>query len=170
MVKVLHGDGKAILMVFIGAIITIVFLQSISDTQSFQVNTFTENNLTVTAPAVNASVALSGRELIGTATVQNGTTNISLEGAGVFVNESVINGIKSVRLNVNQTGAGFAGTPVNVTYTAGADGYLERSVDRTISNLIPLFAALAILIFVLVIFIMNGTLGEFMKGFTKRER
>ncbi len=164
MVKVLQGDGKAVLMVFIGAIITVVLLASISDTISVQTTQFTATNLTVTAPAVDASVALDGRELIGAAVVQNGTTNLSLESAGVFVNESVIDGIKSVRLNVNSTGSAFAGTDVNVTYTFGADGFLERAVDRNITLLIPLFAALAVLVFVIGMFIMFGTLGEFIRN------
>lgn len=166
MVEMLKGDGKAIFTVFVGAIIAIVFLASIGDAVFDQSNTFTLANATVTAPATNASVAIEGRELIGTPTVVNDTNSSQqdLQDVGVFIDERVINGVKTVALTVNQTGDAFGGVAVNLSYTFGPDGFLERSVDRSIVALIVLFGALGVLVFVVVVLIMTGSLGRLIRG------
>ncbi|KKL88654.1 hypothetical protein LCGC14_1922520 [marine sediment metagenome] len=115
MVEMLKGDGKAIFTVFVGAIIAIVFLASIGDAVFDQSNTFTLANATVTAPATNASVAIEGRELIGTPTVVNDTNSSQqdLQDVGVFIDERVINGVKTVALTVNQTGDAFGNVTIS---------------------------------------------------------
>ncbi len=168
MVKILQGDGKAIFTVFVGAIIAIVFLASIADSVFVQTNTFTVTNETVTAPATNNSLALTGRELVSgttpiTTNSSNGTSaNLQLE--GVIVETTIINGIETVALRINQTGDSFAGTPINVTYDFQPGGYLSSSSDRAIAALIVIFGALGALIFVLIVFIKDGTLGRFMRS------
>ncbi|KKN59061.1 hypothetical protein LCGC14_0546160 [marine sediment metagenome] len=162
MVNSLKGDGKAIFTVFIGAIIAVVFLASIADSVFTQSNTFTVSSENNTAPATNASIALTGRELIGTPVTQNASnvTGLTLQDLGVFIDERIINGIKTVALTVNQTGSAFVGETINVTYEFGPDGYLERQSDRSIAGLIVLFGALAGVVFVLVVFIKNGSFGD----------
>ncbi len=166
MVRALQGDGKAIFTVFIGAIIAIVFLGSVANSIFDQSTTFTRTNVTITAPAVNESVAILGRELVdGTTPITLNATNASaltLQAVGVFIDTRTINGVRTVALNVNQSGVDFAGLDINSTYEYEPDGYLERAVDRNIASLITLFGALAVLVFVIVVFIQNGALGRMM--------
>ena len=157
-------DGKALLAFFIGAIITVVFLGSIADSIFTQTNTFNFTNNTVTAPATNASLTLVGRQVLaGTTPIVSNSTNTSqlnLQDLGVFVETGTVNGLRTVRLTVNQTGNAFAGTSVNVTYEYEPDGYLRSSADRSIINLVILFGALAILVFGLVVLHKTGSLGK----------
>lgn len=162
MVQVLKGDGKAIFVVFIGAIIAIVFLASIGDSIFTQTNTASQDNLTVTVAAINVSLAVEGRDLITAIEVSNFTA-INLEELGLNLTDGLVNGIKTVILRANDTASIFVGKEVNLTYTYNPDGYISSAGGRTISLLIIIFASLAILIFVLVVFIKNGTLGEFMR-------
>ncbi|KKK63034.1 hypothetical protein LCGC14_2998340, partial [marine sediment metagenome] len=75
-------------------------------------------------------------------------------------------GLLSVQLVFNDTGADFEGTDINVSYTANPDGYISDSGGRSVTRLILIIGALAIVIFVIVIFIMEGSLGKLM-GKTK---
>jgi len=170
----IREDAKAIFAVFIGAIIGIVFLASIADSVFVQSNTVSVSNNTITAPATNASVSLTGRELAtGNIPITLNASNASgltLQDLGVFIDTRVINGVLTVALNVNQTGNAFAATDINVTYVYEPQGYLQRSVDRNIVALITLFGALAILITVIIIFIMNGTFGDLIGRMKGRRR
>ncbi len=164
----LQGDGKAIFTFFIGAIITIVFLASVADSVFTQTTTFSTTNETVTSLAVNSSLALTGRELTDTSTTEtwNGTGNSSassnLQNSGVIVDTRIINGVKTVALTINDTGSAFAGGTINVTYDFQPDGYISNAGGRSIALLIIIFGSLAILVFGLVVFIKDGTLGRLM--------
>ncbi len=157
----LQGDGKAIFMVFIGAIIAIVFLQSIGDSVFAQSNTGTATNLSFTGGAINVSVVLEGRELLVATSVINGT-NITLISQGVILATEIVNGLQTVTATINDTAGDLTGSLMNATYTFNPDGFLSNSVDRSLVALIVLFGALGALIFVIVVFIQNGTLGEMM--------
>lgn len=170
MVKILHGDGKAILTFFIGAIITIVFLASIANSVFQQTSTFDVANDTLSS--TNGTTLLLLPELDGkfvtSVVVYNGSDNLII-GAGNFtifnkhINAS--NNVETVKINVTASSAGGIQTQDwNISYTFQPNGYLERSVDRSVANLITIFAALSILIFAIVMFFMNGTLGRLMKG------
>lgn len=162
MVQVLKGDGKAIFTVFIGAIIAIVFLASIGDSIFSQTNTASATNLTVTVLAINTSLAVEGRDLIALTSITN-VTNITLDDLGLILSDGLVNGLKTVTLTANDSASDMVGSKVNLTYTYNPDGYISDSGGRTIALLISIFAALSILIFVIVVFIKNGTLGEFMR-------
>ncbi len=167
MVNSLQGDGKAIFTVFIGAIIAVVFLASIANSVFDQSTTFTNANETVTALAVNTSLSLVGRELTDSpsATTWNATNEsdaTNQQNNGITLSTATVNGIRTVVLTLNDTAEDFVGDTINVSYIYEPDGYLERAVDRNIVGLITLFGALGALVFVLVVFIMNGSLGRLM--------
>lgn len=175
MVKSLEGDGKAIFTVFIGAIIAVVFLASVADSIFTQSTTFSvTNQTTIPGIATNSSVAILGRELVdGTTPITLNATNSSattLQALGVFIDTRTINGVRTVALNVNQTGDAFSGVDINVTYEYEPDGYLERGVDRNMVALITIFAALGALVFVIVVFIKNGSLGALIGNSFKRRK
>ena len=162
-------DGKAIFIIFVGAIATIILLGAIADQIFAEVNTITITNVTITAAAENTTLDVTGRDLLTVVEIYN-STNISQSYIGNGTNlqsgTSTTTALRSVQFIVNATGAGpsIAGTTVNISYTANPDGYISDLGSRSIANLIPIFSALAILIFLLVVLIKEGTLGKLIRG------
>lgn len=155
-------DGKAILIVTIGALIAVAFIATIADSIFEQTNTINVVNTSVTAPAVNASIDLLGREFISGGNVGNASDN-TIIGAIIETGTSATTGLRTVRLRINDTAAGTAGLTVNVSYVANPDGYLSDLSSRAVASLILIFGALAILIFVIVVFMKEGSLGKLME-------
>lgn len=154
-----QGDGKAIFKVFIGAIFALAIIGIIGTAVVGQTSTGT-NNQNVTAPAVNGTLDVNGRELI-TSTIVSEAGNASNVSVGLFLQTATgSNGLRTVQLVVNDTGAAFAGATVNMQYTFNPDGYLSNSGARAITLLILIFAALGIMVFVIVIFIKDGSMGR----------
>lgn len=174
MVQSLKGDGKAIFVFFIGAIIAIVFLASIANSVFTQTTTATIINDTVTAPAaVNGTLSVSGRDLIAVTVISNGT-EIGLQGRGLVLSDGILNGVKTVILTSNDTagqvGNLLNGTSVNLTYTYNPQGYISIAGGRTIALLITIMSALAILIFAVVTFIKDGSLGSLINNNLMRRK
>lgn len=160
----IKSDGKAILAVFIGSIIAITFMISIGDSIFVQTNEVTVVNTTVTAPAVNATLDLLGRTLVSQTAVTE-ASNVSNVSSGLFLQTgTATNGLQTVQLVVNDTAGQFSGTSVNVSYVMQPDGYLAQAGARSIAALILIFGSLAIMIFVIVVFIKDGSLGEMMRS------
>ncbi len=157
-----NTDGKAIFIVFIGAIVALALIATIFQSTSEQTTTIAANNITVTAAAVNTTLDLTGRELISEITIVNSSNGTqSFAGAGASLQTGIgSNGLLSVQLILNDTAAGVAGEDVDISYTANPDGYISDAGARSVTLLIGLFAALAILVFVLVVLIKEGSLGK----------
>ncbi len=157
-----QGDGKAIFQVFIGAIIAIAILTTVGNAIFTQTNELTITNVTVTAPAVNATLDLTGRTLVSQTAVVN-ASNGTQTNVGMFLQTGTgTDGLNSVQLTLNDTAAAFAGVSLNVSYVFQPEGYLSNTGARAITVLILLFGSLGILVFVLVVFIKNGSLGKLM--------
>ncbi len=162
------GDGKAIFAVFIGAIIAATLIVAIADQVNLTTNTFNVDNVTVVVPAVNATLDLTGRGLVTRVFI----TNTSSTNASNLINIPQLtlqtgtgtNGLRSVQLFTNDSSTNDVGNSVNVSYTYEPDGYISDVSGRAVTNLILLFGALAILIFVIVIFIRDGTLGKMIRN------
>ena len=144
------GDGKMIFTIFIGVIIVVTFMSPISDSIFSQTNTIAIANQTVTAPAVNGTLDLTGRELVGTGIVTNSTGDL-VNGGTIATATSATSGLRTVQLAINDTAAGAAGNSVNVSYTYNPDGYLSNTGARSISGVILIIAALAIVVFIILI-------------------
>lgn len=154
-----QGDGKAIFKVFIGAIITIAIISIVATSIVGQttIGTHSEN---VTAPAINGTLDLRGRSLVSQTLVAE-ALNVTNTSAGIFLQTATgSDGLRTVQLTLNDTAGIFAATLVNVTYTFQPDGYLSNSGARAIALLILIFGALAIMVFVVVIFIKDGSMGR----------
>ncbi len=160
-----NTDGKAIFMIFIGVIITITLLAVIADSTFGVTNIITKTNITVTAAAVNVTLDIPGRELISTIEIYNSSnTTQTLIGQGGSLQTGVgSDGLLSVQLLLNDSAASFAGEDLNLSYTANPNGYISDGGGRSVTNLIIVFAALAILIFIIVVLIKFGSLGELIK-------
>ena len=163
MVNNAKGDAKMVFIIFIGTIITVVFLASIGTTIFSQTNTGIATNLTFTGAAINVSVALEGRELLVVTSVLN-DTDIILASLGVVLGTGIVNGVQTVTATINDTAGDLTGSAINATYTFNPDGFVGSGGARSITLLIPIFAALAILVFVIVVAIKEGSLGELMRG------
>ncbi len=167
-----NNDFFVILTIFIGAIIGATFMLPIGDQVNAQTSTFNTVNLTVTAPAAgNGTLDLVGRELVGTAILNNATSAETNESTYVITGSNFTvatrtgtNGLLTVQLILNDTGeaSGWASQSVNITYEYIPDGYVSDSGGRSVTRLIVLFAALALLVFVVVL-LMKGSLGEIIR-------
>ena len=169
MVNSLQGDGKAVFVFFIGVIITIVFLATIGDSVFTQTTTASQTNLTVTASAINVSQSVVGRDLILAISVIN-STNVTLIDSGVNLTDGIVNGVKTVIVRINDSVPDLDGAEINLTYTYNPDGFIDSAGGRSIADLIPLFGALAILIFGLVTFLKDGSLGALIRNNLTRRK
>ncbi len=161
----LKGDGMAIIAIFVGAIIATVLLASIADDVTAQRNTIEITNISVTLDATtNVTVDLEGRELLTLLELYNtSTTTGACPSCTVATTVSTSSGLLSVTITTNDTGV--QGTAYNVSYTANPDGYLSEGTSRNVINLVVLFGALAIFVFVIVVLFATGSLGRIIRGF-----
>lgn len=122
--------------------------------------TFTITNQSVTTGANGAYVDLTGQELIGVALVNNHTCpNANADGTGcvnVTISEgiSTVTGYKRIRMLTNN--ATWATKPVNVTYTYGAEGYVDDAGGRAIVPLILVFFAVLLVVIALTPALRSG--------------
>lgn len=169
MVNSLKGDGKAIFTFFVGAIIATVFLASFSDNIFTQTNTATQTNLTVTVLAINTSLAVAGRDL-NTVTEISNLTFIGLQTRGLNLDDGLVNSVKTVRLTANDTASDLVGSEVNLTYDYNPDGFIDSAGGRSITSLILIISSLAILVFAVVVFIKDGSLGALINNKFRRRK
>lgn len=160
-------DGKAILGVFVGVIIAVVFMQTIADNIWVQTNTARIDNVTIVAPAVNATRDLTGNALISAIFVNNASNASSLNaqnvGGLILQTGTGTDGLQTVQLRTNDSALAFVGKNVNVTYTYQPDNYLDTPAARNMEILVLVMSALSVLVFAIAYFIKNGFLGELMR-------
>lgn len=157
------SDGKAIFTMFLGAIIAATLIVGIADQVFNQTTRLDVTLLNVTAPAVNVSLDVIGRDNVQVITIANGTDlgdEIQNLGAFLTTNISSTTGLLSVQLFLNDSVSDYAGTILTLNYTANPDGYVSDVGGRAITKLITLFSALAILIFIIVILFQQETLSK----------
>lgn len=147
-----NSNGIAIIMIFIGAIIAATLMVPIADQIFDQTNSRTATNVTTVMPAaVNTTVDLEGRNLIGTITLVNDTFD---DVSQFYIKDERLSsnsGLLTVAVTSNSTsGVGNTlGQTVNATYEFKPDGSAVNSTDSSLIRLILIFAALAVLFFVL---------------------
>ncbi len=161
---IFKGDGKAILVVFIGAIIAAVLLASVANQVVGVTTTVAAINSSFTlCNSVNCTTDLTGRQLVSgaTITVTNGTVTTRI----LIRDGADSGGLRTVQALVNDTAFAelYGGDLINVTYTYEPDGFVGGSTG-TITTLITLFGAFAALIFVIVVFIKDGSMGRLIRG------
>ncbi len=154
------SDGKMIFLMFFGLIIAATLIVPISDSVAGGTETITITNVTVTGATVNISLSVEGRELITQIEIYNASntdaaTNSLIGSGGSLQTGFGSDGLREVQLILNDSAAAFAGEDVNISYTANPDGYISNSGGRSITILITLFAALAALVFVIVVMFQN---------------
>ena len=155
-----ESDGKAILVAFIGVIVAVSMLIGIANQATLETTTYSVTNTTVTAPGSATATDLTGRQLVGsgTATDTDGNTGINVT---VREAKSSTTGLLTVQLYQNST---TNQTAFNVSYTYKPEGYVDTAGGRSITELIILFSALAILVWSFVVFYKTGALGKLMRS------
>lgn len=108
--------------------------------------TFTLNNYTFTFPAAGSTVDLYGQELINTAGIINRSNGAVIPASNytIFEGISSVDGVKRIKLTAN---AGYFNSVVaNASYDYGHVGYIDSAGGRSIADLIPIFAAIALIV------------------------
>lgn len=160
-------DLGAVLLIFMGAILGIVLLGSLADSENKATSTITITNDTVTLPSsVGGTSELTGRDHISTTAIVNSTGsdisgNVTIsDGLGSDGTKTVIltlDGLTIDSIEIN-------GTSANVSYVANPDGYVSGA-GGTFLTLVILFGALGVLVFVIVILLKRGSLDFLIRRF-----
>jgi len=151
----IKSNGKAIFIIFIGAIVALTLLANIADQVFDQTNTRTTLNETFTLPAAqNTSVELIGRNLV---TVRPNIENVTGDDVTqffIFDSRLGVGGLVTVAVTSNGTSqvGTELGVSANTTYEYKPDGSAVNNNDSSVIRLITLFAALAITLFVIGVF------------------
>ena len=151
-----------ILMAFLGVIVGLVLFQASAGQVGRTHIQVVLVNGTYTSGANGASVDLIGQELLSTPYVINQSAPVNVGGNfTIYEGVSPTTGVKTIRMKtINET---WASKGINVSYTYGADGYIEDSGTTAIAGLVVIFAALAVAMVVLVPTLRSGVL-DLMKG------
>lgn len=152
-------DGMGVILIaFVAIVVGIAFYQAIIQYvgESTGVSLIRTINSTITMPAANGVVELTGQEYVGTAIVTNASEVGTIVPTTNYTITERINsdGVKGIVLT--SKGGMWATGSVNITYTYYPDGYIDDAGGRSMALLIPIFAALAIAIVALVPALRSG--------------
>ena len=138
------GSIGALIVFFIGVIVALAILPAIADGQSTMTSQVTGNE-TITTPANGSWIDLVGQELFGTPVVYNQSSGTLITGTNYTIEEGIssVDGKKTVRYKSGTDE--YSNVGVNVTYTYGAEGYVDDRGGRSIAGLIVLFAAIGLM-------------------------
>lgn len=141
-----------LLVVFIGVIVGLVLMTSTATFVGQTTNTVVLTNATFTAPAVNATIDLTGQDVLSTPVVNNETSSTAVSATFYTIDEgiSTTSGLKSIQYTTTDLGSSMAGASVNISYDYGADGYIDNAGARSLTSIILIFAALAIAVFAMM--------------------
>lgn len=147
--------GGFVLM-FIGVIVALALLGSggISDGVTVVTQTVNQVNQTFTAGAVGGNVTLNGQAAYNLV-YTNATSGVAIASTNFTVTNYVLtNGDPRATLKTNANSV-YAGKSVNITYTYEPVGYATDSGTRSITQLITILSALAVIAFVLFFVVKN---------------
>ncbi len=142
----------SILVVFIGVIVALVLIPAIGEHAGTVTTTQRVNNVTFTFPANNTNLDLTGQEIITVHNIFNATGGEVIATANYTVREivSTTTGVKTINIIGIDGNNAYAGQSANISYTYGSDGYADSAAARSVTDLILIFAGLAVAIFALV--------------------
>lgn len=135
-----------VLMTFISIIVGLILMSGSFDFIGQTTNTFTLRNYTFTFPAAGSTVDLYGQELINTPGIINRSNGAVVPASNYTIAEGIssVDGLKRIRLTAN---AGYFNNVVtNASYDYGHVGYIDDAGGRSVASLIPIFAAIALLV------------------------
>ncbi len=158
-----NGQITFVIILFIGLIVTSAMLIDIANQQELITGSFEVVNGTAVVPAINGTTDLTGRDLITELNIVNATSVASVDVVGLSLQQGFgTNSLLTVQLFANDTSSAITGNNVNVTYTYRADGFVGNG-NVAVTRLILLFAALAMLIFAIVM-LFKSPFAELLKN------
>jgi len=143
---------KPIIMFFVVVILGVVFLGQIEDNvAATEVITTLSNNESLTWAGNNTAITLANDDLVsGSETLYNNGTKVN-RGSGVAANytitSSTITILNSSGGPVGITGADWATSELNLTYTHEGDLFVANTTARTLLGIIGIFFVLTIFAF-----------------------
>lgn len=158
--KGLEMGGVGTLVILAVAVIVCLTLLTGGITQGVSTlqNTVQLRNYSVVSAASGSSVNIPYQALNGVI-IQNATSGAVIPATNYTVTNYVVNNGVLVTTLTSKAGAdGFQGKAVNVTAVAEPFGYDTNAGGRAISGLIIIFAAIALVVAVMVPVIKNGVI------------
>ena len=148
-----------IMVAFITLLVGVILFQAVAQEAGKGSATVVSGNVTYTTAATGSSVDLTGQELLSTAIYTNVTNGTQFNQSFFTASEAVSTstGVKTIILTSNPADD-YDGNTINVSYTYGADGYIDSSGGRAIASLIAIFFALAIAVIALEPTLRSGFL------------
>lgn len=148
--EALNGIGIFV-SIFVVVIVGLALFTASAQNVGITTNQIDSVNITVTAGAADTAVDIVGQEIFGTPVVMNNTvgnnTGNETANSSVFTfSEEISNstGQKTISMLTNDFGD-WNGEQVSITYTYGADGYIDDAGARSVALLIVIFFAVAIM-------------------------
>lgn len=143
-----------ILVGFIGIIVALVLLQGTFSYIGAATNSYALVNRTFTTGNAGTTIDLIGQELFDTPVISNrtgnGTTLLVVANGNFTIAEGIssVDGLKRIRLTTTTAGglSGYNASVVNISYNYGQEGYIDDAGGRGVANMIPIMAALAIVL------------------------
>lgn len=149
----------AFVVVIIGLLACLAIYQGIGPSIGTLTNTITVTNTTATLPSGVTITALPGQRNITDIFIANRTSGAAVSGfayTNFTVRNELYNGlIRIVIQNTTGTSA-YQGQNVNLSYSYEPEGYISEGGSRAVTLLIPLMAALALLVGLLLPFVQQG--------------
>ena len=148
-------------IIVISAICIIIgasLLPTIGNYTGQMLNSDTLSNGLFTAPALGSSIDLKGQELLSVPVVTNRSDGIVITSGNYTIAEAVspTTGNKVIRYTTLSNN--FSSKNINISYTYGAEGYVEDAGSRAMIPLIIVFFALLIMTVALVPIFRQGFL------------
>jgi len=139
-----------VLTVAIGLIVALVLYATVTQIVGQAVTTATASNQTVTMSAAGSPYSLNGQAVVGTIIVTNGSNGTLIPSTNYTVaSNQVINGVLTATITPKAVAPVAGASGINLSYTYQPDGYIASSGGRAMALLIPIMAALAIIVFAL---------------------
>jgi hypothetical protein len=150
-----NKSGLLIISLFVGVILAILFIQILADITADTGIVRVTNNQSLTGPSVllGNQVLRDANNIQGTTVNLNNFTNntIGTNNYLAYTNGSVI-----LKAGMLETKAQGANPTLNYSYSYYSEMYVKDSTSRTFLNLIVLFFAVGLLIY-LVVYLKNNT-------------
>lgn len=149
---------QMILMGFIGIIVSLILLQATYGDIGTTTGRSYLVNYTITTNG-NNPVDIVGQELFDTPIVVNRTGQQVVASGNYTISEGVSSatGLKTIQYrSTGQQAAWNTSVQVNVSYLYGAQGYIDDAAGRSVTLLIPIMSALAIVAFALILGYRKG--------------
>jgi len=153
-------------MIVIAAICIIIgasLWPSLSNDVGTMTNTQSITNGLYTTPANGVTIDLVGQTLLSTPTVTNRTDGATVPTSNYTISEGISSSTGFKTIKYKTTGAAWATKNVNISYTYGAQGYIENSGGRAMIPLIFIFFAILLVVIALTPALRSGIMDMYHK-------